>query len=97
VIPERFASFIKAAFRLVAPNVAAAWLDPSELDTTPALLACPSCRSRSIVIARVPGDPHRFGTDIHALWRGQCGACGYIGPEARDRPSAERAWNDLPR
>jgi DNA-directed RNA polymerase subunit RPC12/RpoP len=96
-MPERFASFIKAVFRAVAPNVAASWWEPSELDSTQALLACPNCRGRSIVIARVPGDPARFRTDIHALWRGQCDACGYIGPVTRDRPLAERAWNDLPR
>ena len=97
MIPGRFASFLKSVLRAMAPNMAAAWWQPSELDTAPALLGCPNCRSGGIVIALLPGDPHRFGTDIHALWRGQCGACGYVGPGTTDRPSAETAWNNLSR
>jgi len=96
MILDRFATLIKAVFRVVAPNVAASW-DSSELDATRALLACPNCQSLSIAIARVSGDPNRFRTDIHALWRGQCEVCGFIGPGTNHRPSAEQAWNDLPR
>jgi len=77
--------------------VASIWWQEPNSNQSQELLPCPNCRSRAVnVCVPTSGLAGYLGSDFQQ-WCGQCRACQYQGPATNAQPTAEQAWNDLPR